>query len=149
MDAFDHHILAIVQRDSTLSHVAIGERVGLSASSVRRRLTHLRETGVIEKEVCLVNADKTGITVIVSIRFEKESHHTYEAFKRAMRTDTHIRQCYTVSGEVDFIVIGHFPDLPAYEEWIGETLLSNKDLQRSDTNIVYSTVKFETAVDVT
>jgi hypothetical protein len=41
-----------------------------------------------------------------------------------------------------------FPDLPSYEAWIGERILADADIQRSDTNIVYSTVKQETAVPV-
>ena len=59
-----------------------------------------------------------------------------------------VAQCYAVSGETDFIVIAHFEDLPSYEQWIDRHILSDDSVQRSDTNIVYSRVKYETAVNV-
>ena len=67
LDSFDNEILRIVQRNNLLSHAQIGARVGLSASSVRRRLTRLRESEVIEADVSIVNPDKDRITVIVSV----------------------------------------------------------------------------------
>lgn len=146
LDRFDRAILALVQRNNLQSQDEIGVRVGLSASAVRRRLKLLRNAGVIAADVSIVNPEKVGISVIVSIRFEKESHTTYEAFKSQMKALPEVTQCYTVSGETDFIVIGHFADLPSYEVWIGQYLLSNPAIARSDTNIVYSRVKFSTAV---
>ena len=146
LDRFDHAILGLMQQSNLQSHDEIGLRVGLSASAVRRRLKLLRGAGVISADVSVVDPVKVGISVIVSIRFEKESHETYEAFKSQMKALPEIAQCYTVSGEVDFIIVGHFPDLPSYEIWIGKYLLSNPSIARSDTNIVYSRVKFSTAV---
>ncbi len=146
LDRFDHSILTLMQQHNLTSHEELGLRVGLSASAVRRRLKLLRESGVIAADVSIINPEKVGISVIVSIRFEKESHATYEAFKSQMKALPEVAQCYTVSGETDFIVIGHFADLPSYEVWIGEYLLSNPAIARSDTNIVYSRVKFSTAI---
>jgi Lrp/AsnC family transcriptional regulator, leucine-responsive regulatory protein len=115
---------------------------------VRRRAKRLREDGVIRADVSLVEPSKVGITVIVSIRFEKESNATYTAFKHRMLASPRIAQCYTVSGEVDFVVIGHFPDLQAYDLWVEAELLANAAIARSTTNVVYRTVKFETAIDL-
>jgi Lrp/AsnC family transcriptional regulator, leucine-responsive regulatory protein len=146
LDRFDHSILTLMQQHNLTSHEELGLRVGLSASAVRRRLKFLRESRVIAADVSIVNPETVGISVIVSIRFEKESHATYEAFKSQMKALPEVAQCYTVSGETDFIVIGHFADLPSYEVWIGQYLLSNPAIARSDTNIVYSRVKFSTAI---
>lgn len=148
LDSFDRRILALLQRDNQRTFTAIGEAVGLSPSAVRRRVDRLRRDKVIAGDVSLVNPETLGITVIISVRFEKESHATYEAFKKQMRSLPEVAQCYTVSGDVDFIVIAHLPDLPSYDDWIGRHLLSNAALARSDTNIVYSRVKFETAIPV-
>jgi len=148
LDSFDKALLDQVQRDNRQSHEALGHAVGLSSSSVRRRLARLRAEGVIVADVSLLDPAALGVTVIVSIRFEKESHRTYEDFKKQMRAASEVQQCYTVSGEVDFIVIAHFPSVAIYEQWIADYLLGNDALQRSDTNIVYSRVKYDTAVPV-
>ena len=43
LDDFDRRILDLVQRDNRLTIEAIGERVGLSATAVQRRLKRLRD----------------------------------------------------------------------------------------------------------
>jgi Lrp/AsnC family leucine-responsive transcriptional regulator len=146
MDAFDRHLLRLLQRDNRQSHDVLGEQVGLSPTAVRRRLQRLRESGVIRADVALLDASRVGITVITSIRFEKESTATYDAFKRRMKGAPAIAQCYTVTGDVDVILIGHFPDLAAYEQWMADELLTDPAVARSTANVVYRTVKFETAI---
>src|SRR5574337_782603 len=51
LDERDRAILDLVQRDNRLTSDAIGERVGLGATAVQRRLKRLRDVGVIEADV--------------------------------------------------------------------------------------------------
>lgn len=146
MDSFDRKILALVQHNNLQTHEAIGAAIGLSPSAVRRRLHRLRSDGVIIADVALVDPARLGVTVIVSVRMEQESQDSYAGFKARMRADPQISQCYTVAGALDFVVIGHFPDLAAYERWIDANILAEPTIARSDTAIVYSRIKFETAV---
>jgi Lrp/AsnC family leucine-responsive transcriptional regulator len=148
MDDFDRHLLQLLQVDNRRGYDALGEAVGLSPTAVRRRLKRLRETGVIRADVSLVDPASLGITVITSIRFEKESAATYAAFNRRMRASRPIAQCYTVTGDVDVVLIGHFPDLVAYERWVASELLTDSAVARSTANVVYRTVKFSTAIDL-
>lgn len=148
LDKQDRRLLGVVQKDNSLSYDAIGEKLNMSASAVRRRLKRLREGKVIVADVSIVDPGKRLVTVITSIRLANETHAVYESFKRKMKKSAEVVQCYTVSGETDFIVIAHFDDLPSYEQWIDTHILSDDSVQRSDTNIVYSRVKYETAVNV-
>lgn len=148
MDEFDRRLLRLLQRDNRRTYDDLGNELGLSATAVRRRAARLRKEGVIAADVSLINPDHLGISVIVSVRFEKESHATYEAFKKQMKAAPEVRQCYTVSGEVDFILMAHFEDLPAYDDWVAENFLSNPAIARTTTNVVYRSVKFDTAYPV-
>ena len=148
LDKQDRQLLSVVQKDNSLSYDAIGEQLNMSASAVRRRLKRLRNGKVIVADVSIVDPGKRLVTVITSIRMANETHAVYESFKRKMKKSPAVAQCYTVSGEADFIVIAHFEDLPSYEQWIDRHILSDDSVQRCDTNIVYSRVKYETAVHV-
>ncbi|MCQ8185531.1 Lrp/AsnC family transcriptional regulator [Parvularcula maris] len=148
MDDFDRRLLNELQRDNRQSYDRLAEAVNLSPTAVRRRVTAMRKRGVIAKDVSILAPAASGVTVIVSVRFEKESHATYRAFKDKMLALPEVTQCYAVSGEVDFILIAQMPDLAAWDRWIDEHLLSDDSLARSTTNIVTSEVKFETAVPV-
>jgi Lrp/AsnC family leucine-responsive transcriptional regulator len=146
LDAFDRKLLALVQRNTLQTHEALGTAVGLSPSAVRRRLHQLRASGVIVADVAIVEPAKLGVTVIVSIRMQEESRASYGAVKARMIADLQISQCYTVAGPVDFMLVGHFADLATYEAWIDTNILSEPTIARSDTAIVYSRIKFETAI---
>lgn len=146
LDSFDHEILEIVQADNLRTHAEIGERVGLSASSVRRRLAKLRASGVIEADVSIVNPDKTRITVIVTVVFEHESLEGDREFKRRMREAPEVSQCYSVAGQTDFILVVHARDHSEYEKWGERELMSDPRIRRYDSHIAWSRVKFTTAV---
>jgi DNA-binding Lrp family transcriptional regulator len=63
MDKIDHRLLALLQEDSSLSHVEISERVHLSPSQCSRRLQRLQQEGYIGKQVTLLNEEKLGLQV--------------------------------------------------------------------------------------
>lgn len=126
----------------------LGDLVGLSEPATRRRVARLRSEGYILADVSLIDASRAGITVIVSIRFAQESLQTYDAFKAEILSTPEIAQCYTVTGDEDFILIGHFADMVSYDDWINARILTNPAISRSTTNVVYRRVKFETAIPV-
>lgn len=148
LDVFDRAILWELQSDNRQSNGRIGSKVGLSEPSVRRRVHRLRKDGHIIADVSLIDPDRLGITVIILVRFEKESQATYDAFKKEMRATAQIAQCYTVTGDEDFILIGHFLDMASYDQWVNDRLLTNPAISRSTTHVVYRRTKFETAIPI-
>jgi DNA-binding Lrp family transcriptional regulator len=148
LDPIDRRLLAELQRDNRQSMGDLGERVGLSEPAARRRVTRLRRDGYIHADVSLIDPARVGITVITAIRFAKESRATYDAFKQEITRTPEIAQCYTVAGDEDFILIGHFPDMVSYDDWINARILTNPAISRSTTHVVYRRVKFETAIPV-
>lgn len=148
LDALDRKLLAALQRDNRQSMADLGESVGLSEPATRRRVTRLRKGGYILADVSLIDPTRMGITVITAIRFAKESRATYDTFKQEIARTPEITQCYTVTGDEDFILIGHFPDMVSYDDWINTRILTNAAISRSTTHVVYRRVKFETAIPV-
>ncbi len=148
VDHFDRKILVALQIDNRQSMAALGEKIGLSEPAVRRRVGRLRSIGMILRDVAVIDAARLGITVIISVRFEKESQQTYDAFKAAIAATDAITQCYTVTGDEDFVLIGHFADMAAYDDWVNAVILTNAAISRTTTNVVYRTVKFETAIPI-
>lgn len=148
-DAFDDAILAIVQEDNQLSHAAIGERVNLSASAVRRRLAALRTAGVIVADVAVVDPARLGLTFIVNVVFEREDPQTVRAFERAMAAERCVSQCYSVSGETDFVMIVHAVSPAAQEDWGRRVLMAHPAVRRFSTSLVWSRPVFRFAATPT
>ena len=148
VDDFDRKLLRLLQVDNLQTFERLGEQVGLSASSSRRRVQQLRAEGTIRADVSLVDAAAVGVTVIVLVRFEKESAAIYSAFKKRMIAFDQVAQCYTVAGEVDVVLVTHFPDLPSYDLWVEEELTADPAISRSTALVVYRTIKSSTVVHV-
>ncbi len=148
IDNLDRSILAALQRNNRQSMADLGDGIGLSEPAVRRRVARLRKAGYILADVSLLDPARLGITVIVSIRFAKESQQTYESFKAEILRTPEISQGYTVTGEDNFIVIGHFHDMVSYDDWINSKLLTNQAISRSTTNVVYRRFNYDTAVPI-
>lgn len=148
LDDFDRAILRIVQRNNQHTHAQIGEAIGLSPSSVRRRLTRLRKEGVIRHDVALLAPEAVGVSVIVMVTFQQESTESVQAFRQRMIDAPEVSQCYSVAGAVDYVLVVHAADLARYEAWSTEALMDDPAIRRYDTHIVWSRVKYTTALPV-
>ncbi len=150
LDDFDWAILSIVQENNLLTHGEIAERVNLSPSSVRRRLATLRAARVVAADVSIVDPAVLGraITVIVSVMFEKETPEAYEAFRKRVMKAPEVSQCYSVAGSVDFVLICHARDLAEHEKWSERVLMSDPNIKRCTSQVVWSRTKFTTRIAV-
>ncbi|MEM8600402.1 MAG: Lrp/AsnC family transcriptional regulator [Bacteroidota bacterium] len=149
LDALDRALLTELQADNQQTHAQLGAKVGLSASSVRRRVTALRERGVIEAEVAILAPETVGVQAIVLVTFGEESIEGENAFRERMRTAPEVQQCYAVAGQVDYVLVVHAADLPSYEAWGKRVLLAEPTIRRYDTHLVWSRIKFSTAIPLT
>ena len=83
LDTIDKKILRVVQKNSNVTHENLASIVGLSASACSRRLTNLRKTGVIKKEVAVLNSKFIGprVSMLVTVTLEREQLNVINAFK--------------------------------------------------------------------
>ena len=60
MDTLDHRILDCLQRDASGTNQALAEQVGLSPSACLKRVKRLKESGIIDRVVALLNPEAIG-----------------------------------------------------------------------------------------
>lgn len=116
VDMFDLKILQIVQDDNLVPQREISERVGLSAPAVARRLQRLRSTGVIRKDMAIVDERVLGrpLTIVVEVTSENERLDLIDEMKLRFIACPQVQQCYYVTGETDFILIMNVKDMDEY-----------------------------------
>lgn len=144
LDTFDQAILDIVEEDSSKTPHEIAQSVNLSASSVRRRLTALKRKGIILREVALTDPSRKGLAFWTMISFATESKEEYDRFRAQMVADPAVSQCYSISGEADFLVMVHAVSPEAFEAWGERELMSNPAIRRYTTSVIWSHTKFTT-----
>ena len=117
LDALDHRILDALQVDASLTNLALARRVHASAPTCLRRVRRLRELGVIQRMVALVDPAAVGqaLTAIIEVSLDRQDDDAQRAFAGRASADPEVRQCYRVSPGPDFVLIAHLADMPAYQ----------------------------------
>ena len=143
LDEHDRRLLALLQGDTAVTAEALGSRIGLSASSVQRRIKRLRETGAITREAAIVNADAVGkrMTFIVGVKVDFAQKAEVAALLRRLVADRRTQQAYYVTGEVDYILTVVVHDMQDYDEYSKALLLSSPALSRFQSNVVIEGLK--------
>ena len=121
LDAIDLQLLAQLQRDASLSNQALAEQVHTSPPTCLRRVKRLRDAGLIERQVALLNPEKMaatlghGLTAIVEITLDRQDTAALERFEARVADDAAVQQCYRVSPGPDFVLVVHASDMPGYQ----------------------------------
>lgn len=143
LDRFDRSILAIVQQNNLTPHRVIGERVGLSAPAVTRRLGRLRESGIIRRDVSVVDGTAVGrsLVLIVQVAADSEQIDQLDAMRNAFKACPQVQHCYYVTGEADFTLIFNVSDMHEYEQLTRNLFIENPNVKRFTTFVAMETVK--------
>lgn len=150
IDESDKVILEALQQDSTSSLEALSEISGLSIPTVQRRLKRLRDTSIIEREIAVIDPDKVGqsMTFIVMVEMERERIDQLDAFRRHVRSDGQVQQCYYVTGEADFCLICTARDMADFEALTQRLFFDNNNVRRFRTSVVMDRSKVGLTVNI-
>ena len=147
LDTLDRRLLEAVQDDSRRTGEDLAELVGLSPAACLRRLQRLRASGIIEREIAIVDprVARARLTLIVMVTLERERPDLIDGFARAMRDATEVTQCYYVTGAMDYVLMVSVGDMAEYEEFTRRHLFGI-NVRRFETMAVMGRTKFTTAV---
>jgi Lrp/AsnC family leucine-responsive transcriptional regulator len=135
LDSFDQRIIAIVRRNNLLPARMIADQVGLSESSVLRRLRHLRGAGVIVADVALIDPARLGpsITIHVLVELHHAGLRQEQAFAASLETRPEVIGAWNVTGRTDFLLTVAVPSIEAYQRFSDEILASNENIRNFET----------------
>ncbi|HEX3809805.1 MAG TPA: Lrp/AsnC family transcriptional regulator [Rhizomicrobium sp.] len=145
LDDLDRKLLALLQRDATLTVADLGERVGLSTTPCWKRVKRLEDDGYIERKVAVLNRAKAGVpvTVFVSIRTNQHDDRWLADFATAVARMPEIVELYRMSGEVDYLMKVVTTDIDGYDRFYKRLIKAVKLTDVSSTfameQIKYST----------
>ena len=143
MNAADRALLDILQRNAKTSIQDLSEQAGISTASVQRRLKALRDAGVIQKEVAILDPKQVGlgVTAIVAVELERDRLDQIDAFKRKAREDRQVTHFYCIAGDADFMMVVMAKDIADYEAFTHRFFFADKNVRKFRTSIVVSTEK--------
>ena len=106
LDAKDFSILALLQQNARITVKEISEKIHLSTTPVHERIKRMENDGVIKQYVTLVNHSKVkkGLMVICYVSLKAHSKNAGTKFINAINEMNEIIECYSISGEFDFML---------------------------------------------
>ncbi|MEO1197626.1 MAG: Lrp/AsnC family transcriptional regulator [Pseudomonadota bacterium] len=136
LDARDRAILAELQSDARLSHVALAERVPLSASQIGRRLRELEEAGIVSGYHAEIDDQAIGFPVVALVRItlEGQQEDYMRAFEEEVTRLPNVLVCFLMAGDYDYLLRVAARDLDDYERLHREHLSRLPHVARIHSN---------------
>ena len=144
----DYQLLSALQEDLSISQIDLAERAGLSRSSVWRRIRELEEAGLIDGKVALLNSRQLGfqIHVLLSVSMNKHSVQTRQDFETHVQTLPEVIECFSVSGDRDYLLHIVARDMESYNEFLNTRILDHPSVHSASSSFALRRVKYTTAL---
>jgi DNA-binding Lrp family transcriptional regulator len=136
LDAIDRKILKELQDDGRMTNVELASRVGISAPPCLRRVRALEEAGFIKGYRALLDEKKLGyeVSVFAMVHLASQAESDLNAFEEFVRAQPLVRECWMLSGEIDFVLKCVAPDLKTFQALI-EKLTSAPNVRNVKTSL--------------
>jgi len=146
LDELDRRILDQLQTDASLTNQELAERVHASPPTCLRRVRRLTETGVIQKQVAILDPARLGstLTALVEVTLDVQAAERMDEFEARMRDEPAVLQCYRVSPGPDFLLIAQVKDMPAYHALAHRAFTAQANVRNVRTFFSVHRAKFET-----
>ncbi|SDH87232.1 Lrp/AsnC family transcriptional regulator [Paraburkholderia phenazinium] len=125
IDRVDRAILRQLQRDASISNVALAAKVNLSAPACLRRVERLKEMGLIRGVVALLNAKAldAGMLVMIGVVLDRSTPDSFADFETAAQKVSGCMECHVVTGEFDYFMLVRTKDSDSFNRLHAEQLL--------------------------
>ncbi|MGN0195700.1 MAG: Lrp/AsnC family transcriptional regulator [Candidatus Cryptobacteroides sp.] len=143
LDKTDLQILRILQDNARLTTKELAARVHLSTTPVFERLKRLETGGYIKKYIAIVDAEKLnqGFVVFCRVKLRRLGKVIAEDFTRVIQGIPEVTECYNISGEYDYLLKIHAPDMKYYQQFILNVLGTVESLGSIESTFVMDEVK--------
>jgi DNA-binding Lrp family transcriptional regulator len=149
LDAIDWKILGELQADGGLTNVELARRVGLTPPPCLRRVHALRDAGLIRGYRAILDAPQLGYSVVcfAFVHLASQAETDLQAFAERIRLWPSIRECWTLSGDIDFLLKCVTRDLPSLQALVAD-LTATPNVRNVRTALALGKLKDEGMVPI-
>ncbi|MDR0745793.1 MAG: Lrp/AsnC family transcriptional regulator [Mediterranea sp.] len=150
LDKTDLQILRILQNNSKLTTKELAAQVNLSTTPVFERLKRLEAEGYIKKYVAILDAEKLncGFVVFCSVKLKRLNRDIAAEFTQVIQDIPEVAECYNISGEYDYLLKIHAPDMKYYQEFILNVLGTIDSMGSLRSTFVMADVKYNHGISI-
>ncbi len=150
LDKTDLMILRTLQQNARLTTKELAAQVHLSTTPVFERQKRLERMGYIRKYVAVLDADKLnrGFVVFCNVKLRRMNREIAQDFTERIKEVKQVSECYNISGNFDYMLKIHAPDMKAYQEFILNTLGVIESVGSIESTFVMSEIKNDCGISI-
>lgn len=150
LDRTDKAILRALQKDASISNVALAGKVSLSAPACLRRVERLKSLGFIRGIVALLNpaALDAGMVVIIGVVLDRSTPDSFSEFEKAAQKVSGCMECHVVTGEFDYFMMLRTRDSESFNRLHAGQLLYLPGVRQIRTFMVLKQVLSTTQISI-
>jgi DNA-binding Lrp family transcriptional regulator len=125
LDRIDRRILAHLQLNGRATNLELAQSVGLSPAQCHRRHKRLEEQGYVKRYEARLDAEKLdlGVIAFIDVAMEKGHIRDLRKFTDAVAGLPEVLECYSVSGDFDYVLKVIARDLKALSRFLMDQLM--------------------------
>jgi Lrp/AsnC family transcriptional regulator len=146
LSTMDRRLLDALQNDATRSQAELAEIAGMSRTSCWRRIRDFEEAGLIERQVAILNPHQAGfqIQVLLAVAMTEHTDENRHDFEHHVASLPEVTECYSVSGERDYVLQVIVRDMNAYNQFLNSQILKHSAVRSASSTFVLRRVKYTT-----
>ncbi|GLS26282.1 Lrp/AsnC family transcriptional regulator [Marinibactrum halimedae] len=150
LDDFDRKILRALQENADYSMAELGEKVGLSHTPCWRRIKRLESEGIIKGRVTLLDSEKLnlGVSVHAYVTIKSHEESALNDFETAVLKVEEVVECYSTSGDKDYMLRIVVNSVDHYEKLLKTTLVHLPNVSSINSTFALKQVKFTTQLPI-
>ncbi|WP_434057703.1 Lrp/AsnC family transcriptional regulator [Acidovorax cavernicola] len=148
LDRIDLRILDHLQVNGRASNLELAEVAKLSPAQCLRRHRRLEELGLITGYAARLNARHVGLGVIAFIHVTMARGHVDELpkFQDLIADMRQILECYSVTGDFDYVIKVVASDLESLSQFLMHTLMRMPGVSAVRSSVCLNEIKSTTAL---
>lgn len=150
LDRVDRTLLRLLQRDASISNVALAARVHLSPAACLRRVERLKSMGLVRRIVALLNPAPLGLgmLVVIGVVLDRSTPQSFTDFEKAVQKVPGCLECVVVTGEFDYFVTIRTQDNESFNRLHAAELLYLPGVRQIRTFVVLKQVLSTTELPI-
>ena len=143
LDKKDMAILKLLQENARATVKEISEKIHLSTTPVHERIKRMEESGVIKQYVTLVDQNKVDLNlmVICYVSLKEHSKTAGVKFIKMVNELQEVVECYSISGEFDFMLKVVCKDMNTYYDFHVNKLSQQENMGNVQSVFVMGVIK--------
>ncbi len=150
LDRIDRAILRFLQRDASVSNVALAQKVHLSPAACLRRVERLKGMGLVRRVVALLDPVPLGLgmLVVIGVVLDRSTPESFANFEKAVQKVPGCLDCVVVTGEFDYFVTVRTKDNESFNRLHAAELLYLPGVRQIRTFVVLKQVMSTTELPI-